>query len=400
MARALFINGGSEGHINPTIGVVRELVSRGEEVVYFCAEAYRARMEKAGAAVRTFDGQRFIQAFVSGGRSYLLERINGLLLTADVIIPSVLEQIEGERFDYVIHDSMFGCGRMLARLLELPSISSCTSFAQTEASFDRLMQASFATVPADIATPIQERYDSLTAMAKEKYGADIRSPYEAFCNPAPLTIVYTTREFQPGGDAFGRTYKFVGPSISSRFAQAGFDLSAIEGKSPIYVSLGTVFNQAVEFYQRCFEAFGNTEHTVVMSVGERTAIADLGEIPGNFIVSNYVPQPDVLQAAKLFLTHGGMNSAHEGLYYGVPLIVIPQGADQPIVAAQVAKTGAGMRLQMEGLTARQLREAAELVLSDAAYKNAAAAIGESFRRSGGYRQAANEILEFGNTARS
>ncbi len=31
MARVLFINGGSEGHVNPTIGVVQELISRGEE---------------------------------------------------------------------------------------------------------------------------------------------------------------------------------------------------------------------------------------------------------------------------------------------------------------------------------------------------------------------------------
>jgi UDP:flavonoid glycosyltransferase YjiC (YdhE family) len=29
MARILFMNGGSEGHINPTIGVVQELIYRG-----------------------------------------------------------------------------------------------------------------------------------------------------------------------------------------------------------------------------------------------------------------------------------------------------------------------------------------------------------------------------------
>ncbi|MNI87504.1 hypothetical protein D3C73_1447070 [compost metagenome] len=67
-------------------------------------------MEKTGASVRTFDGQKFIQAFISGGRNYLLERVNGLLLTADIVIPSVLEQIQGEHFDYIIHDSMFGSG--------------------------------------------------------------------------------------------------------------------------------------------------------------------------------------------------------------------------------------------------------------------------------------------------
>ena len=48
MARVLFINAGSEGHINPTLQVVEELVSRGEEVVYFSIEAFRERIENRG----------------------------------------------------------------------------------------------------------------------------------------------------------------------------------------------------------------------------------------------------------------------------------------------------------------------------------------------------------------
>lgn len=71
MARVLFINAGSEGHINPTLPVVEELISRGEEVVYFSIEAFRERIEKTGATVRTIDDQKFIKAFLSGGRNYL-----------------------------------------------------------------------------------------------------------------------------------------------------------------------------------------------------------------------------------------------------------------------------------------------------------------------------------------
>ncbi|QHW32001.1 glycosyl transferase family 1 [Paenibacillus rhizovicinus] len=394
MARVLFINGGSEGHINPTIGVVQELISRGEEVVYVCTEAFRERMEKTGASVRTFDGLSFIKAFISGGRNYVLERVNGLLLTADIVIPSVLEQIKGERFDYIIHDSMFGCGRLLAQMLKLPAISSCTSFAQSEASFDRMLEQFTANVPADIAKPIADRYQSLTALMKEQYDVEIGSPYEVFCNPAPLTLVYTTKAFQPDGEAFDHAYAFVGPSIASRFTQESFDMAAIQGKNPIYISLGTVFNQSLDFYKRCFEAFGNTAHTVVLSIGERTRIADLGEIPANFIVRNYVPQTEVLQYAKLFITHGGMNSTHEGLYYGVPLVVVPQSADQPIIAGQVENVGAGVQLQMSDLTADQLSEAADRVLSRASFKDAAAIMGETFRHSGGYRQATDEIFNY------
>lgn len=46
MARVLFINAGSEGHINPTLQVVDELISRGEEVVYFSIEAFRSGLRR------------------------------------------------------------------------------------------------------------------------------------------------------------------------------------------------------------------------------------------------------------------------------------------------------------------------------------------------------------------
>jgi len=394
MARVLFINGGSEGHINPTISVVEELISRGEEVVYFAIEDFRERLERTGATVRTFDGQKFVKAFISGGRNNFLERVNGLLHTADIVIPSVLEQIEGEQFDYMIHDSMFGCGYLLAQILNLPAVNSCTSFAQTSALFDTMLKQLAEKNPVESLQPAYDEFHRLTTSLKEKYDVVIHSPYEVFCNPAPLTIVYTIKEFQPSGEEFDQTYKFVGPSISSRRMKESFNLPAIKDKHPIYISLGTVFNQAIDFYKLCMEAFGDTDQTVVMSIGEKAQLSDLGEIPNNFIVKNYVSQMDVLQFSKLFITHGGMNSVHEGLYYGVPLIVIPQGADQPVIAEQVVRIGAGMKLPMQSLTAKQLRDAADYVLSNPALQKAVELISESLQIAGGAKQVVEEIFTF------
>ncbi|OFD42375.1 macrolide family glycosyltransferase [Bacillus mycoides] len=394
MARVLFINAGSEGHINPTIKVVEELISRGEDVVYFSIEAFRERIEKTGATVRTIDEQKFIKAFLSGGRNYLPERINGLLHTADIIIPSVLEQIEGGHFDYIIHDSMFGCGHLIAQILKLPSINSSTSFAQDEKSFTRMLEHLSKNISEESIEKIKNDFQNLTIGIKEKYGVEIKSPYEVFCNPAPLTIVYTTREFQPFVENFDESYKFVGPSISTQLRKENFDFTAIEGESPIYISLGTVFNESITFYKLCFKAFENTDYTIVMSIGEKTKISDLGNIPKNFIVKNYVPQTELLTYTKLFITHGGMNSTHEGLYNGVPLIVIPQSADQPVIANQVENLGAGIKLHMKELTEDQLRESVNLVLNNSSFKEIALNMKESFRKSGGYKQAVDEIFKF------
>ncbi|UOF90612.1 glycosyl transferase family 1 [Fodinisporobacter ferrooxydans] len=390
MARVLFVNGGSEGHINPTLGVVQELIRRGEEVVYFMAEQFRDRVEPTGADVITFDGGKFLEAFLAGGRNPWA-RVGGLLRTADIVIPSVLEQTKGERFDYIIHDSMFGCGRLLAQILDLPAINSCTSFAFQQNSFDSLQDHLSRHFPADVKERAQQEFQQLVNNVQAKYNVQVGSAYEVFCNPAPLTIVYISKHFQPEGDSFDETYKFVGPSIAPR-SHGQFDFSNLDTDSLIYISLGTVFNQAVDFYKLCFAAFADTKHTVILSVGRQTQIEDLGDIPGNFIVRNYVPQLEVLQRAKLFITHGGMNSTCEGLYYGVPLIVFPQSADQPIVARRVANLGAGVQLKQEGLTSAGLREEAERILQDFSIRKACREIGDSFRAAGGYQRAVDEIF--------
>ncbi len=81
-----------------------------------------------------------------------------------------------------------------------------------------------------------------------------------------------------------------------------------------------------------------------------------------------MPQIELLTYTKLFITHGGMNSTHEALYNGVPLVVIPQSADQPIIAKQVENLGAGVQLQMKGLSEEELRESVELVLHNPSFE--------------------------------
>lgn len=392
MARVLLINGGSEGHINPTLGVVQELIRRGEEVVYFIAEQFRHLVEPTGAKVITFDVNKFLEAFLAGGRTPW-GRVGGLLRTADIVIPSILEQIKGERFDYIIHDSMFGCGRLLAQILDLPAINSCTSFAIQQKGFDSMQDHLSRNVPADVNERAQEKFQQLVRDVQVKYNVQINSAYEVFWNPAPLTIVYTSKHFQPDGESFDETYKFVGPSVVPR-SHDPFDFSQVNTDHLIYISLGTVFNQAADFYKLCFAAFAEMNCTVILSIGRQTEIAQLGDIPANFIVRSYVPQLEVLQHAKLFITHGGMNSTSEGLYYGVPLIVFPQSADQPIIARRVAEIGAGIYLSQEGLTPEELREAAERVLKDASIHKNCLEIGDSFRAAGGYERAVEEIFAY------
>jgi MGT family glycosyltransferase len=76
----------------------------------------------------------------------------------------------------------------------------------------------------------------------------------------------------------------------------------------------------------------------------------LGDIPANCLVQQFVPQLEILQRASLFITHGGMNSVNEAHSYNVPLVIVPQTADQHLIAKRVEKLGAGKQLFTQGLT--------------------------------------------------
>ncbi|WP_348519735.1 glycosyltransferase [Bacillus sp. 166amftsu] len=95
--------------------------------------------------------------------------------------------------------------------------------------------------------------------------------------------------------------------------------------------MGTVFNQQPDFYHTCFEAFRDSPVTVILAVGKCTDSNQFKNIPPNFRMYNYVPQLDILQHADLFITHGGMNSSSESLYFCVPMLVIPVMGEQPII---------------------------------------------------------------------
>ena len=150
------------------------------------------------------------------------------------------------------------------------------------------------------------------------------------------TVVYTSKYFQPCSDTFSDKYHFIGPSI--RPITDTFEKKA---KKTVYISMGTV-NQNREFYRNCIDVLGKTDYQVIISMGTNTDHFDA--LPDNIEIYESVDQMAVLSIADAFITHCGMNSASEGLYFGVPLILFPQTPEQDAVAKRAEELGAGLRL--------------------------------------------------------
>jgi MGT family glycosyltransferase len=112
---------------------------------------------------------------------------------------------------------------------------------------------------------------------------------------------------------------------------------------------------------QCIDAFAGSPWHVVMVVGENV---ELPSLPANFEVAPQFPQLAVLQHARVMLCHTGMNSTMESLYYGVPLISVPQMPEQAVNGGRVQELGLGRRLEPESLTAAVLRAAVDEVAAD------------------------------------
>ena len=146
--------------------------------------------------------------------------------------------------------------------------------------------------------------------------------------------------------------------------------------------MGTI-NQNRAFYRNCINALDKTDYQVIISMGTNTDQFD--DVPGNVEIYESVDQMAVLAVADVFITHCGMNSASEGLYFGVPLIMFPQTTEQEAVAKRTEELGAGLRLS--GIEDADVLKAVKRVLSEKSFQEGAEKISESFKSSGGIPEA-------------
>jgi MGT family glycosyltransferase len=389
MSLAIFFGTPAWGHTNPTLPLVTELVRRGEQIVYYSTEEFQAAIEQTGATFRSYGDAFPFNYMQLNEDDFVIIRL--FLQASESILDRFLGEIKGAHPDYILYDSMAGWGHYFAELLHVPAICSMSMFGitpQLAYSIPSLVLAAF------LSYPEIRRINQVGRRISQKYPVKQLDYMGYLSNTAQLNIVYTSRFFQPYVDSFDETYRFVGPLLRTRSLDADFPFEHLHDPAPIYISLGTIFNQQNDFYRLCFRAFADSGHQVILSVGPNTEIAQLGSVPQNFIVRRFVPQLDILQRASLFITHGGMNSVSEALYYGVPLLVIPHAADQHYVAKRVVQLGAGLQLNRNKITPSLLSHTASTLLENPRFMQACQKIEASFQQAGGYRVAANDVQTF------
>lgn len=395
MSRVVVMGVPLVGHTLPTLSLVKGLVANGEHVIYYSYDQFKGEVESTGAEYRRYRDDTLSEAAalrtVSPKQTYLW--LQGMRR----ILQNEVASVKREQPDYLLNDMLAFWGTHLARMLKWPSIAIVTTFANSQEVYERYRRPgerhTVRQILGNALMPLKFRLEYRKIHKMSGYRGN---PYPSARGNAGLVLVTTSDYFQPMAHTFDDRHKFIGPLTVERDKNdEHLDMGEFKSNRPlIYVSMGTYLGPEMTMLELCFDALQDVDCNVLISTGRALPAELLQHHPQNFVIREWVPQLQVLQHCAAFVTHAGLNSVSESLYHGVPVVAIPRGIDQPLVAQRVAELGAGIQIERQDLSADNLRKAVQSVLSDSRYQEEATRIGESFRAAGGTGHAVELIQGF------
>lgn len=392
MGRIFFFGSPFHGHLNPTLPIAAELRERGHEVVMLNHAGLRREIERAGLSFRDY------AAFFEPPEEYrdpesfrpptVLEHVAAAFKAAVAAFEPLREHLGHERPDCCVVDELalgaqFACealgARFVSSLITLPVAPHFTS-AMTAFAPSRQRGRG-----------LPELFRDMRAFRKEKGIARRRlDPL----NHSPFgSLVYTSRLFHSEQEHFDASYRYIGASLGG----GGEDLRASrqgpESVPLIFVSFGTLYFPAPDLFRAIFEALGGGDWKVCVATGAELSAEHLRRLPPNVEARPRFPQLRMLSRARAFVTHGGLGSVTESLYFDCPMLVLPQAVDQDRNARRVVELGAGIALSRGEIDAAALRDGVARILGEESYGERATIVGRSIREAGGFRRGADAVEE-------
>ena len=363
MSRLLFVVPPLTGHINPTVGLAAEAVRRGHAVAWAGHPGVLAPLLPAGAEVipvldDAFEAAtreartRWLELRGAAALQYLWDEF--LIPLGHAMVPDLQTAVRRYQPDVLISDQQALAGPVVAAQTGLPWVTS-------------------ATTPAELANPLAAlpKVDAWVRDAMASFAADHDVPGLGDLRFSDrLTLVFSIPEF--GSDQAPPSCVFTGPVLDGRPAGGEFPWGWLDdSRDRVLVSLGTLNGPAGA-------AFYRTVLAAVSDLGDRLQVV-LVAPPGlveepvadHVLIRPHVPQLALLPRLDAVVSHGGHNTVSEALAHGLPLVVAPIRDDQPIIAEQVSRAGAGVRVRFGRLRPAELRAALLAVLTEPTYRAAA-----------------------------
>lgn len=386
-----------------TLPIVRALVEAGYTVYAFGLEPQRLLYQSVGA-------QFVLQpAFGPGERDWTVNfRTLDYALTA---VPALQETLRQLKPTLVMFTAKCLWAAIVAELLELPTIGIHTNVLMPRGAVvsERVFQARCPGVSEQELARREARDAEAWQRCQLRFSLERVHPLDVLPGlpncmnlRGDLNLVYASEALQPQRELLDPSHHFVGPCYDTREADAdpAFEQALATLPAPLlYASLGSMalYNERLDLFRLCLHTALELKWGTVMALGSEAQCQALKpELPDQaaVIIRAYVPQLSVLKRATVFITHAGTNGVYEALLAGVPLLMLPQGGDQPLIAEQVEQAGLGHWLSPDELTPTGLQRALERLRAAAHLPARLREASEGLRQAGGLPKVIRLVTQF------
>jgi MGT family glycosyltransferase len=142
------------------------------------------------------------------------------------------------------------------------------------------------------------------------------------------------------------------------------------------------------------DGLADVDVEVLLTVGPGNDPGALSPLPANAHVEPYVPQSLLLPRCAVVICHGGAGTTLGALAHGLPLLVLPQGADQYVIGERLVSSGAGLCLLMGEVNASTVRSAVLELLNGVDHRAAARRVQQEIGAMPGPKQTVALIEEW------
>jgi len=381
--RALFTCQPALGHFLPLTPIARAMAEAGHDVAFGAPAAFRGAVEAHGfrwvpssvgnddpemaaprarhLELRGFAQQQFIYEHIFGG------------VTARRAVPDLLALAETWRPDLIVHDSSEFGGVVAAELLDIPHAQVEVHATGPRPDTMRMVYGPLQRLRAEFGLrerPIQELIDEYLSL----------TPFPASLTPTGSPVVPTNH------------YVRVLPADGTNALPEWVDRVGV--RPLVYVSLGTVWNvrHGQETFSKIVDGLRGIDAEVVLTVGHDFDPAVLEPQLARIHVERFLPLGALLERCSLVLFHGGSGTLGYVVAQGLPMVILPLGADQPENAERCAELGVSRSLDPEELAPDTVRDVVLDVLQTPSYRQNAERLREEFERLPGVETAV-ELLE-------
>lgn len=369
----------TQGHLNPSFKLAKELQKKGHKINYTSGDRYKEFIEKQGFSVTNvyravtpiLNPNKKVHKKYSKILTYLIKNTIGRLFLGYLqevtqyaseqrLIMNRIKEILNLKPDLVIVDSMAPLYRTIlycaydVKVIMLQTMMSPTQAPQIPPLHSRIIPRNSLLCKNLMACSWKWYYTKINLKRKWRkliyFGSDPHSisehvikkckfpkdriDYERTINPGLKNLLEIN--LAPRSLDFPRKYKdyeiAVGCAVDTDRVDTLKDIRLEHllntcSQPIVYCSLGTISTvhnaQSSRFLRKIIKAVRNQPWEIILSIGTKVSIKDLGLIPSNVHIFDYVPQLQVLEHADLMITHGGLNSVVECVIHEVPMIVCP-----------------------------------------------------------------------------